>query len=177
MRDQNITKNWKKLFDISPSKIVVVDRKGHRTADGNTEKYNNEYVFPDTMNASIRQLFRINWLWTETELGITITQAKIVPLVYNNGSFYGKTTEDARYMRVNDFKYPRAGVNALCQLRYTDKSKQEKDFQTGIFLPYYGSLESFSSRIGYCLVYSADNKDFKNIVRQAFAKELINTRE
>lgn len=176
MSNQTFNKDWQKFFDISPSRIMVVDRKGHRTADGNTEKYNNEYVLPDSMNVSIRQMFRINWAWTETEFGITITQAKIVPLVYNNGSFYGKTTEDARYMRENEFNNPRAGVNALCQLSYTDKFKQTKDLKTGIFLPYYGSLEAFASRIGYCLVYSADNEEFKNIVRKVFQNELIKKR-
>jgi hypothetical protein len=174
MRDQNLTKNWQIFFDISPSKIIVVDRKGQRTADGNAEKYNNQYDFSDSMNMSIRKLFRINWAWTEEEFKITITKAEIVPVAYNNDGFYGRTTEQIKNIRKHDFNYAKRGANVLCRLNYksvNDRTQQEQIISTGIFLPYQGSLESLAKHAGYSLSYSSDNKDFKNILQQVFEKQ------
>jgi hypothetical protein len=174
---KNTQKDWQWFFNnTSPSKIIVVDRKGQRTADGNTEKYNNTYKFFDSLNRSIRGLFRINFVWTETELGITITKAEIVPVTCNNGNYYGKTAEQVKNTRVLDINpnILKWGANSLCRLSYTsvdDKTRQEKIFPTGIFLPYYGSLEFFP-KAGYFLVSSANEERFKNMVKQAFGNQL-----
>jgi len=172
MRSQ---KDWQSFFNIELSKIIVIDRKGQRTADGNTEKYDNTYDFSDSMNHSIRQMFRINWEWTRTELGITITKAEIVPVANNNGNFYGKTTEQVENIRKIDINYAKHGVNSLCRLSYTsidDKIHQEKIIPAGIFLPYYGSLEFFPKRVGHSLAYSANDEKFQNIVKMAFRTQI-----
>ena len=180
MANQVLGKNWQKLFDdTEPSKILVVDANGQSTAAGDKIQYNNnnQHKFSATMQIFIRQKFRINWKWAEEEFGITIIEAKIIPIAYDNKNYYKNTTEQIEFIREYDLDVAAKYCNALCQLIYknnNDKNPKKEVLPIGIFLRYFGNISLFVRHTGYFLVHNARIESFQNILRPIFQKQFAN---
>lgn len=165
-------KDWQEFFNINPSRILVIDVNGQRTAAENSEKYDDKYnLGKDTQNF-IESDFIKRASWTEQELGIKLEKVEIVPLKYGK-DINAKTIKhmNMKNMKGYDFNMPWEPCNVLCRLSYKvidSKNSQGNIIFFGIGSAYEVSLNAFVKEAGHKIIF---NMGYGGRIRDAIRSE------